>query len=89
MNISLADQQLILELLDVMSATKLQECRQHISAQLDGVVDFWLRHSHDAEYGYCSNTNHLRRHQCSTSDSDCFLGDSLPALGETGRFTMT
>ncbi|XP_023812865.1 N-acylglucosamine 2-epimerase isoform X1 [Oryzias latipes] len=45
------DQQLILELLDVMSATKLQECRQHISAQLDGVVDFWLRHSHDAEYG--------------------------------------
>lgn len=59
MNISLADQQLILELLDVMSATKLQECRQHISAQLDGVVDFWLRHSHDAEYGYCSNTNHL------------------------------
>ncbi|KAF7210530.1 transcript variant X5 [Nothobranchius furzeri] len=34
-----------------MSAVKLEECRQHIRAQLDSVVDFWLKYSHDTVHG--------------------------------------
>ncbi|XP_037540488.1 N-acylglucosamine 2-epimerase [Nematolebias whitei] len=34
-----------------MSAVKLEECRQHIRAQLDNVVNFWLQHSHDTVHG--------------------------------------
>ncbi|MED6293954.1 hypothetical protein CHARACLAT_015838 [Characodon lateralis] len=34
-----------------MSVVKLEECRQHIRAQLDGVVEFWLKYSHDTVHG--------------------------------------
>ncbi|XP_015254327.1 PREDICTED: N-acylglucosamine 2-epimerase isoform X2 [Cyprinodon variegatus] len=34
-----------------MSVVKLEECRQHIRAQLDSVVEFWLKYSHDTEHG--------------------------------------
>ncbi|XP_017260260.1 N-acylglucosamine 2-epimerase [Kryptolebias marmoratus] len=34
-----------------MSAEKLEECRQHVRAQLDDVVTFWLQHSHDPVHG--------------------------------------
>lgn len=42
-----------------MSVVKLEDCRQHIRAQLDGVVEFWLKYSHDTEHGYCSYTFEL------------------------------
>uniref|UniRef100_A0A667ZDV4 N-acylglucosamine 2-epimerase n=1 Tax=Myripristis murdjan TaxID=586833 RepID=A0A667ZDV4_9TELE len=34
-----------------MSVLKLEEYRQQIRTELDRVVDFWLKHSHDTEYG--------------------------------------
>ncbi|KAM9342092.1 N-acylglucosamine 2-epimerase isoform 2-T3 [Pholidichthys leucotaenia] len=34
-----------------MSVMKLEECRRHIRAQLDSVVDFWLKYSHDTVHG--------------------------------------
>ncbi|XP_027869167.1 N-acylglucosamine 2-epimerase [Xiphophorus couchianus] len=34
-----------------MSVGKLEECRQHIRAQLDAVVEFWLKYSHDTVHG--------------------------------------
>lgn len=34
-----------------MSVVKLEEWRKHVRAQLDTVVDFWLKHSHDTEHG--------------------------------------
>ncbi|KAM4609628.1 N-acylglucosamine 2-epimerase [Polymixia lowei] len=34
-----------------MSDVKLKEYRQLIRTELDRVVDFWLKYSHDAEYG--------------------------------------
>lgn len=39
-----------------MSAVKLEECRERIRAELDNVVDFWLKYSHDTVHGYCSDT---------------------------------
>lgn len=30
----------------------LQEVRERISKELDTVVDFWLKYSHDKEHGY-------------------------------------
>ncbi|XP_012713418.2 N-acylglucosamine 2-epimerase [Fundulus heteroclitus] len=34
-----------------MSVVRLEECQQHIRAQLDGAVEFWLKYSHDAVHG--------------------------------------
>uniref|UniRef100_A0AAQ5YNL9 N-acylglucosamine 2-epimerase n=1 Tax=Amphiprion ocellaris TaxID=80972 RepID=A0AAQ5YNL9_AMPOC len=34
-----------------MSDVKLEECREHIRSQLDNVVDFWLKYSHDTVDG--------------------------------------
>ncbi|KAM4737847.1 N-acylglucosamine 2-epimerase isoform 3-T3 [Anableps anableps] len=34
-----------------MSVVKLEECRRHIREQLDGVVEFWLKYSHDTVHG--------------------------------------
>ncbi|XP_068995404.1 N-acylglucosamine 2-epimerase isoform X2 [Embiotoca jacksoni] len=34
-----------------MSGGKLEECRQHVRSQLDNVVNFWLKHSHDNVHG--------------------------------------
>ncbi|KAM9751766.1 N-acylglucosamine 2-epimerase [Menidia menidia] len=34
-----------------MCASRLEECRRRVGAQLDAVVDFWLKHSHDAVHG--------------------------------------
>uniref|UniRef100_A0A8C5DQZ3 N-acylglucosamine 2-epimerase n=2 Tax=Gouania willdenowi TaxID=441366 RepID=A0A8C5DQZ3_GOUWI len=37
--------------LNIMSTVKLKECLTHIRTQLDNVVDFWLKHSHDTVHG--------------------------------------
>ncbi|XP_058498171.1 N-acylglucosamine 2-epimerase [Solea solea] len=34
-----------------MSALKLDECRERIRKELDDVVNFWLKYSHDTEHG--------------------------------------
>lgn len=33
------------------SVKRLEECRQRIGKELDRVVDFWLRYSHDTVHG--------------------------------------
>lgn len=42
-----------------MSVVKLQACRERIRTELDSVVDFWLKYSHDTVHGYCSFTSML------------------------------
>lgn len=37
--------------LGTMSAARLEEFRGKIRSELDSVVDFWLRHSHDTVHG--------------------------------------
>lgn len=39
-----------------MSVVKLEECRERLRTELDNVVDFWLKYSHDNVHGYCSYT---------------------------------
>lgn len=38
------------------AAVKLEKCREQIRTELDNVVNFWLKHSHDPVHGYCSYT---------------------------------
>lgn len=33
------------------SVIQLEECRERIRKELDTVVDFWLRYSHDPDHG--------------------------------------
>ncbi|KAM9785923.1 N-acylglucosamine 2-epimerase [Neosynchiropus ocellatus] len=34
-----------------MSSSSLEACRERIRSELDRVVDFWLKHSHDTQHG--------------------------------------
>lgn len=42
----------MLSSIGTMSAVKLEECRERIRTELDNVVDFWLKYSHDTVHGY-------------------------------------
>lgn len=33
-------------------SVKLEECRERVRTELDTVVDFWLKYSHDTVHGY-------------------------------------
>lgn len=39
-----------------MSMVKLEESRERIRTELDNIVDFWLKYSHDTVHGYCGYT---------------------------------
>lgn len=49
----------------------LHNWQERISQELDSVVDFWLRHSHDKEYGWASiSKRQLFGFVCSASQGD-------------------
>lgn len=49
----------------------LHSWQERISQELDSVVDFWLRHSHDKEYGWASVCEmQLLDFLCSASQAD-------------------
>lgn len=47
--------------LDAESRELLEAWRDRVSCELDTVIDFWIRHSHDPEHGWVSGVRQLVR----------------------------
>ena len=60
------DQKLIFMffLIGTMSTVKLEECLERIRTELDNVVDFWLKYSHDTVHGYSFYNGMLLKLKC-------------------------